>query len=545
MASIAPKTDVLGYHKAAHLLRRASFKITKSMINEYALKTPAQALEDLFVFTPPNPPAPLTNSGQTYIPTVAQPTIQAVHENSNVQRFFDHWFLLQAITSTNLEYKLTIWLHLMFIVDTRDTRQYSCFDYIELMRFHANKSIKDLAIRVTKDVRMLSYLNTIQNTKNSPNQNYAREFLELFTILKGEQVGSGDYTNYTEHDVQQAARVFTGFTANASLLYSSVGRLSHIDPITNLPAGIINTSTHDTGNKTFSYAFNNAVITGASTVAGIQAEMESFVTMVFNQPETAKNYCRRLYRYFVGRNITPEIETDIITPLATTMMANNYNIVPVVKQLMTSKHFYDEDDTISGDEVLGALVKSPLDLLLQMYTIFEVAIPNYNSNPSSIHSFMGSLLGVSAIGGFNLHNPTTVNGYTAYSEAPHYDKNWITTASLRARYTSSIDDFINAINRNGHRYQLVTPTFVKNSGHFSNPANAVTLMQEFYDLLFVATPQGDRHTYFYNILLGGLSTINWQMEWNNYLKTNNTTAVKTALDRLVRAMVKSPEFQVF
>lgn len=50
------------------------------------------------------------------------------------------------------------------------------------------------------------------NVKNSPNQNYGREFLELFTILKGEQVAEGDYTNYTEHDVQQAARVLTGFT---------------------------------------------------------------------------------------------------------------------------------------------------------------------------------------------------------------------------------------------------------------------------------------------------------------------------------------------
>jgi hypothetical protein len=74
MASITPKTDVLGYYKAAHLLRRATFKVTKQLINQYASKTPQQALDDLFVFTSPVPSRPLlvtgTNPGQTYYLTV-------------------------------------------------------------------------------------------------------------------------------------------------------------------------------------------------------------------------------------------------------------------------------------------------------------------------------------------------------------------------------------------------------------------------------------------------------------------------------------------
>ena len=546
MASINPKTEVLGYYKAAHLLRRACFKVTKGMINSYATKTPAQALNDLFVFTAPNPATPLNNYGETYIPTAAQPTITDTH-NTGVPAtgYYDKfWWLYHAATSPNIQYRLANWLHLMFIADDQ-TDYYTYFDYLELLRFHTNGSIKDLAIRVTKNRRMLYYLDNRLNHKNSPNQNYAREFLELFTILKGNQVSSGDYTNYTEQDVQQAARVFTGFTVN-STTNSVTGRITILDPVTQLPTGVIVPANHDTGNKTFSYAFGNAVITGATTESGIQQEMENFVTMVFNKPETAKNYCRRLYRYFVGRNITSEIETDIITPLANTLQTNNYNIMPVVKQLLMSKHFYDEDDTLSGDEVIGALVKSPVDLILQMFTIFEIPIPDYATNPSSIHSLMNArVFSVAYNASFPFHRPISVNGYSAYTDGPHYDKNWITTTALRIRYTSTIDALITGYTYNGQLYKLVTPTFVRFSGHFTNPGSADTLLQEFYDLLFVATPQGDRHTYFYNALLGNLSTINWQNEWNNYIATNNSSSVKIALDRLVKAMVKSPEYQVF
>ncbi len=418
------------------------------------------------------------------------------------------------------------------------------YDYLELLRFHTNGSIKDLAIRVTRNTRMLYYLDNRLNNKNSPNQNYSREFLELFTILKGEQIAAGNYTNYTETDVQQAARIFTGFTTNSATIDKTL-RLNNIDSVTQSPMGIITVANHDIGNKTFSSAFGNTVITGGTTETTIQQELVNFVTMVFNQPETAKNYCRKIYRYFVGRNITPIIESEIITPLAETMLSNNYDIVPVVKQLLTSKHFYDESDDTIGDQTIGALVKSPMDFFLQMFSNFEISIPDYATNPSSIHSFMSARI-YSPItnASFPLHRPLTVNGYTGYSDAPNYDKNWVTIGTLRIRYVNSIDALISGYSYNGHLYKLLTADFVRYSGNFSTPANAETLLQDFYDLLFVATPQGDRHNYFKNSLLNGLSIINWQNEWNSYVSTNNSASVKIALDRLVKALVKSPEYQV-
>jgi hypothetical protein len=543
MASIAPKTNVLGYDNAAHLLKRATYCVNKSLMNVYALKTPQQALDDLFVFETANPPRPLDDANNTFIPTFYEPTVNTTTGvNFGINNVF--WVQYHALTSPNIQYKLFNWLHTIFVGSLSAMDFPIIFDYFELLRYHTNGSLQDLAVRMTRNALMLIYLDNRWNTLTAPNQNYAREFLELFTILKGPQIAPDHYTNYTEHDVQQAARVLTGFTLTMNSIHVT-NRLQNVDTVTKIPQGVISIGNHDSGNKTFSAAFNNTVITGSNTEAGIQQELVQFVAMVFNQPETAKNYCRRLYRYFVSRNITPEIETDIITPLAATLMANNYNIMPVVKQLLCSQHFYDEDDGVVGDEVIGALIKSPLDLTLQMFSIFQIALPNYFTNAASINTFFNQRVwSVCFQSSFPWLRPTNVNGYPGYSDPINYDRNWVTTSSLRLRYALTISSLINGYTHNGHTYRLNTHTFVRDSGHFSNPANANILLQEFYDLLFTATPQGARHTYFREALLGGLSTINWQMDWNAYISTNNHTTVKIALDRLVNAMVKSPEYQV-
>ena len=102
----------------------------------------------------------------------------------------------------------------------------------------------NLRKKMTMDNLMLIYLNNTTNNKNSPNENYAREFFELFTIGKGPQIGPGDYTNYTEDDVITAAKLLTGFKSSA--------RGTVIDPDTGLSTGRTVFNQHDTSDKTFS-----------------------------------------------------------------------------------------------------------------------------------------------------------------------------------------------------------------------------------------------------------------------------------------------------
>ena len=95
----------------------------------------------------------------------------------------------------------------------------------------------------------------------------------------------GDYTNYTESDVQQAARVFSGFKTQLDR--------SIIDPDTNIPMGRTNTNQHDSGDKQFSSAFNNQIVTGYETSEGMFEEINQLVDMIFSQQATALNYVKK------------------------------------------------------------------------------------------------------------------------------------------------------------------------------------------------------------------------------------------------------------
>ena len=544
MPTLTPKTNVLGFSNAYHLLRRTTYNITKPRILEYALKTPQEAVAALFTFTSLNPPHPLNDLGETIIPTVANPTITEKEVISNYSKNDALWWLYCAMKDGSAQHKIAFFLHLLFITDDGGMLWFN-YDYKELLRKYTTGSIKELAIKVTQNPRMLAYLNNSSNHKRSPNQNYAREFLELFTILKGPQIDTGNYTNYTETDVQEAARVFTGFTYTSAVHGNKKDRLTTLDPETNLPSGHIDVSRHDTGLKIFSAAFNNESIVGGITEDTILDELHNFINMIFNQGETAKAYCRRIYRYFVSRDITPEIEAGIITPLANVLKSNNYNILPTLATLFTSKHFYDEEDEIVGDKIIGSIVRSPVELYLHMFTLLELRFPLLTENTLAVHRMMSWIVrSYARSAGMNIFTPPSVNGYAGYSSSPNYDKNWITTTTLRPRYNNTIDYLINGLTYNNHVFKVDIASFIKDSGYFSNQGDADTLLKELLQMMFVKVPEGERYNYFRSVLLGQLTIDNWKTEWNNYEKTNVDTNVKITFNRFMRAIVKSPEFQI-
>ncbi|KQS94341.1 DUF1800 family protein [Chryseobacterium sp. Leaf394] len=543
MPSLTPKTNALGFSNAYHLLRRTTYNLTKARIVEFSTKTPQEAITALFTFAAPSPPSPLNNVGETIVPTAANPTITDTQATANSVRNDLYWWLHSALKDLSAQHKIVFFLHLLFVTDD-DTSYWTNFDYKELLRFHVNGSLKDLAVRITQNPRMLVYLNNNVNQNNSPNQNYAREFLELFTILKGPQIATGNYTNYTETDVQQAAKVLTGFSLTSSIHLDKNARLSSLDPVTNITRGEIKLNRHDTSAKTFSAAFGSQSIAGGNTETTIRTELQNFVNMVFDKDETAKAYCRRIYRYFVGREITPVIETGIIAPLATGLKADNYNILPTLTTLLKSKHFYDEEDIIIGDKTIGSLVRNPMELFLHMFSFLNLQLPLYTVNPSAIHSLMNVVYTYSNNAGMPIFRPQSVNGYSGYSSSPHYDKNWITTSSLRIRYNNTIDYFINGLTYNGFNFKLNNAAFVKDSGYFSNPGNADVLVTEFLQMMMVEVPDGDRYIYFKTVFLNNLSATNWLNEWTIYINTGVATNVKIPIDRLVKAIIKSPEFQI-
>ncbi len=550
MASIAPLQGTLGQKRAAHLLRRTSFRYTRQHIQQLASMNVAQAVSDLLELRPLELDQPVYDNPST--PDIEQikwliPTGQTNPDQEfQLQRRVIGWWLNEALKDEGIGHKMTFFFHQYFATAINTQNHATFFDYLTLLRWGALGNFKKLATKIVSDNTMLIYLNGHQNSKNSPNENFAREFFELFTIGKGPQIALDDYTNYTEDDIVQAARVFTGWRLQQNR--------TAVDPETNIPRGTALLSRHDTGSKTFSSHFQNTVIQGGATLAAMYTELDAFVNMVFAQPETAKNFVRRIYRYFVHTNITQEIEDDVIVPLAEIMRNNNYEILPVLQKLLESQHFYDLDDSVNADEIIGGLIRSPLDLALQSISFFDIPIPNpYTENNKHYFTFFGSAVyeRMLQMANMNLFFPSDVAGYSAYHQAPDYSRHWFNSTSIITRYKLpqmllSGKRTIGTSPNSTIGIKLDIVPWVKNSGITPEPSDPYLLVKDLLDYLLPAEIDADRFNYFYEqIFLDGLPAADWSYEWEAYLSTNNQTEVKIQLERLINYIMFSPEYQTF
>ena len=207
------------------------------------------------------------------------------------------------------------WHHHFSVQESEVDNSQFLYRHHNLLRTHAMGNVKTLAREVTIDPAMLLHLNGYLNSKQAPDENYAREFQELFTI------GKGPDSAYNENDVIAAARVLTGWRIND-------------DPLN----AYFDASAHDTGSKTFSAFYNNTTIAGSTN--GDQ-ELDAFVNMIFSTTEASRFFCRKIYKWFVYYDIDDATEVNVIAPLATILQDNNYDIAPMLTALFKSEHFFD------------------------------------------------------------------------------------------------------------------------------------------------------------------------------------------------------------
>ena len=603
MASLNEHTQHLDLRLTKHLLRRACFHYSKSDLDQYVGKTADEILTLISSHSTHTmlwPNDPVTNGNFSQCPGAqdgfwlnsgnwsnnAYPCGQ-VRKRSLVAG----WWWYNCINQNTLLDKLTWFLFTTFTISKDDGSGKSAhfFDYVNLLQFYSDKSIKDLARKITFDNSMLYYLDNSDNNKNNPNENYAREFLELFTIGKGEQVSDGDYTNYTEHDVVQAARVFSGikFKNNRNNYDADTVKTPHYP--SGIPKGYIKTNVHDTGDKTFSYAFNNQTITGGNTTSSIESELDDFVDMIFNKIETAKNYIRKLYRMFVRSEWDQEVEDDIITPLAQQLQSNGYNLLEVLKTLLKSKHFFDLDDTDSTNENIGAIIKNPLQFANELIQLLGVILPDpntpqtpqgsgYNTSNENFryYIFWNAFLHNSFFSstGMTPFAPATVAGYPGDYQPPAYDKAWFNPNNIVARYNTILsfigqdynDNFGNGINKiigvqtgqnGGQYYQRIWTSFdpvnfLENT--VTDPFDANKVVEELSEILYCESIDSSRVSYFVKFLIhDNEPNYVWYDTWNAY-KNGNSTDSENALvtiknrlagqDGLIPKMINASEFQL-
>lgn len=541
--SLNPLNSNLGQLRAKHLLRRCLFHYNNDLLNNISNLNATEAvsqllLDDSVTYSEPYDPLPDENPHGFWLSSGVYPP--DIPNQGRKRGLLTAWWWYNMINRVNLKDKLTFFLHTTFTIANGDVgASHYFYDHLRLLEYYSSGNLRDLAKKITLDNAMLNYLDNTQNNANNPNENYAREFLELFTITKGEQVGEGDYSTYTEQDVIEAARVFSGFKTQLDR--------SIIDPDTNIPMGRLSINQHDQGIKTFSYAFDNYELQGGNTQETIFEELYEFVDMVFDKQATALAYVKKLYRFFVKSEWDEDVEQNIIIPLADDLYNNGYEILPVVKRLLESQHFFDAADSDPTDEIIGSIIKSPLQLLSSTITNLGFNIPDPENDMENYYKFVMFFMRNTyfPMAGMNVFAPDTVAGHPAIYQSPDFDRHWFSSSTILARYRL-IECLITGRNKLGGNgffgSELDTVAFVENTS--ANPGNIYYLVDEIANILYPNPIDQDRVDYFAELILEGYPSYYWTDTWDEYLATGDNTIVKTRLDLLIGAMINAPEYQL-
>ena len=503
---------------AAHVLRRLSFGATSKQIQKATDEGIDKTMDTLFASRPlpPNPLDPETGLDWTQ-----------GGDNYNAQRgpnFYNAvtkgwWTGLMINDDPNIREKLTLFWQNHF-----STESQVVFNALYQFRMHSYLrenclgDFKAMAKQITIEPAMLRYLNGNSNTVGNPNENYARELQELFTIGKGPVAGIGDYTYYTEDDVREAARVLTGWRDNRR-----GGGVQFVP------------QWHDEGDKQFSERYQNTVIKGRTGREAGNDELDDLINMIFAQDRTSEYIVEKFYRWFVDSELTDDVYNNIIKPLAAQLRADNYVVENTLKTLLSSEHFF-------SDEIRGAILSSPADFIIGMMRSTTTW-----STPSDLmlaHRFHLLLVNYMAGLQMDLIDPPSVAGWEAYYQQPGYDQIWITSATLPLR--NGLSDALLVPNRaNDNKAIIDTPTFVE---EFSNPGDAFELIDEINRYMFAVEFTEDmRLKLAEEVLMDGGRYYEWTAIWEAYKADQsplNTLIIKSYLDRLFRYVFRLAEYQL-
>ncbi len=494
--------------QAVHLLRRTMFGARNSDVSYIKTLTLSDAVELLLTDQPlPSPPVNDYANGDDIIDTEVAPGetwINAAY-NGEVEWWRTMslkcwWMGLMLHQPINLTEKMTLFWHnhipIQFwpIFDGR----YS-YRYLNTLREHCMGDFKALIRAVTIDPAMLFYLNGVYNEVGSPDENYGRELQELFCI------GKGPGSQYTEEDVQAAARVLTGWKAEWDF-----------------PEAYFAPWAHDVGDKQFSAFYNNTLIEGKAGQAGA-TELDDMLAMIFDTQETALFLCRKLYTFFVYHAIDEQTEALIIEPLAQILRDNNYEVKPVLRTLFNSQHFFDSLNR-------GAMLKSPLDLVLGLTRETHVALPdpdNYQETFWSRFSMFWWLYDMLQDPG----DPPNVAGWPAYYQSPQFYKYWISTSTLPRRGQHSDTLIYWGYGTDNGVYGMDVVAFVAT---LQMPADPNALIDEVLKHFYMIEISAEVRQFLKSILLSGQqSDYYWTIAWENYLDDpGNQMAYFTVESRL-------------
>lgn len=503
-------------NEVAHLLKRTMFGAKKSDIDYFLGLTPDAAVDELLnnipVVSPPLRDYGLIEDedgvmhddmgvaqGQTWVDdlnTLSHPNVRGSINNLRLSSLHKWWAGLIINQNRSIAEKMVMFWHHHFSVQEEEVANATLmWRYHNLFRANGLGNIKQLVRQVTTEPAMLIHLNGFLNSRLAPDENYARELQELFTIGKGPDSG------YTENDVIAAARVLTGWRIDSTTLVS-----------------YLENNAHDTGSKTFSAFYNTTTITGNGA-----AETDALIDMIFNTTEAARFICRKLYKWFVYYQIDEETETNVITPLAELLRSSNFDVKPVLGTLLKSEHFFD---TLNQ----ACYIKNPYDIIVGTLREFGVPYPPYTDWQNGYPLFSNIYDKASEMQQ-TLFQPPDVSGWPSYYQEPMYYELWVNSNSLpkRADFTDGlVDDGV---------------LDLRGFANFSTaPADPNQLVADITGLLLRYPLSTNSRNYVKNRFL--LNNTNDDTIWTNAWNSNNTTVINASLNNMFKFIMNLPEFHL-
>ncbi|MGB7395548.1 MAG: DUF1800 domain-containing protein [Pricia sp.] len=391
-APLTPYTTPLDRVKAAHLYRRLGFSASVETIDQAVGQNAATLVDNLVA--------------QAVNQTPMAPPVWADWNNSNypedddlrnqMRREQRAEFSLRyayGLLDNDLFDRMSFFWSNHFVTELG---VYECnpflYRYINCLQRNALGNFKTFVHEIGLEDAMLYYLDGVFNNRNRPNENYARELYELFTL--GEGIG------YTEQDIIETARALTGYVERGE---------EGCEPVQ------FRADRHDEGSKT---------ILGQTGNWGY----DDVIDILFDQRsnEIAEFICRKLYEFFVhpdSRDDTGNAQT-IIDDMVTTFLTNDFEIAPVLAQLLKSQHFFDDD-------AIGVIIKSPFDFY---FNILKESSFNYDD------TVVASLVNYAGLLSQELFDPFDVAGWQR-------DRSWINTNFMIGRWLTIetvLEDFFEA-----------------------------------------------------------------------------------------------------
>ena len=526
---MTPYSGTFGKPELLHLLRRTLFGVKKTDLAYFANRTLSSVVTELLTL-PTTPPAPpLKNYSEPTTVTGANPdstipfgsTWVNGQTDANVrgvrfQSVRSWWMSLLINQDRNIQEKMVLFLHNLVPteIDGEVREPIHCYRYNALLRQYALGNYKAFIRQMTIEPAMLNYLDGNLNTRTAPNENYARELQELFTV------GKDVVPHYTEEDVRTAAKVLSGWEVDSTTLLTK-----------------FTLSRHETANKTFSAFYNNTIITGRnSTTAGLE-ELDDLLNMIFAKVEVSKYIMRKLYRFFVYYKIDATVETEVIEPLAETFRNNNYELAPVLQELLTSQHFFE------NLKARGCLIKNPTDYIVGLFRQFGM---KYTSTPDLATQYKDWLYFVDSgnLQEMKIGSPPGVAGWAAYHQAPNYHELWINAETLRRK-----KDFATRyINGTSGTLGLAFDIFGFTAA-LDNPSDPNLMIDEVIELFHVMPIDVTVKTQLKSILLSNQTEdFYWTNAWNAYAadptNTTNFNIVRTRLRTFYQTIVDMAEYHL-